>query len=226
MWGVDITKIDINTINRVKIVLGYQHNYFPEDKYQGLPIGGYTKMISKMLKHKNIKVHFNFDAAKHIKFSNGIIFNNKKTNIPVIYCGALDDLLNYKYGHLPYRSLDIKFKTFNKNHFQENAVINYPADPRMTRICEYKYMTLQIKNKATTISKEYPGAFSKTSTVFNKRYYPIINQKNIVIYNKYAKYFSKFKNFYALGRLAQYKYFDMDDAIKCAIKLAKDLANA
>jgi len=226
MWGKKFEEIDPDTISRVKIVLGYEHNYFPDDKYQGLPILGYTDMIKRMVDHPNITIHLNTNALYLLKFeSNKILLNGKELIDPLIYCGPLDEVLNYQYGMLPYRSLDILFETIGQNSYQETAVINYPADPYMTRIAEYKKMTLQTKKTNTTISKEYPGQFNLNSNKFNVRYYPIINEINNDIYNKYLCFFKKYNNFFTLGRLSQYKYFDMDDAIKEAIKLSLFLTN-
>lgn len=225
MWGLKFNQIDKSTINRVKIVLGYDHNYFPEDKYQGLPINGYTEMIKKMINHKNIHLHLNIDVKDHLKITDKMEWDKKQINGPIVYCGSLDELFNYRYGVLPYRSLNIKFQTYKLESFQQVAVINYPADQKMTRICEYKKMTFQ-KSYKTTISKEYPGKFELDSKVFNKRYYPIINSKNLSLYNKYLSLLLPFKKVYCLGRLAQYKYFDMDDAIAEAFLLAKEINNA
>ena len=224
MWGTKFEEIDPSTINRVKIILGYDHNYFPEDKYQGLPVDGYTAMIKKMLDHPNITLKLNTDALSLIKFEQDkITINGQPLTDPLVYCGSLDEAINYKWGMLPYRSLNIKFETINETKFQNTAVVNYPADPTMTRIAEYKQMTLQSKDGITTISKEYPGAFDLKSSDFNVRYYPIINAKNSELYSRYQKEFSKYSNFYPLGRLSQYRYFDMDDAIKQALDLAKRL---
>jgi len=224
MWGKKFEEIDPNTISRVKIVLGYEHNYFPDDKYQGLPIDGYTEMIKKMVNHPNITIHLNTDALDLLKFeSDHIILNGNKLKDPLIYCGPLDEALNYRYGMLPYRSLDIRFETNNQAKFQKTAVINYPAHPTMTRIAEYKQMTFQEKNNITTISKEYPGQFDLNSNIFNIRYYPIINNENISIYQRYLLEFKRYLNFYPLGRLSQYKYYDIDDAIKQAIILANNI---
>jgi len=226
MWGTKFENIDPSTINRVKIVLGYEHDYFPEDKYQGLPVNGYTDMIKKMLDHPNIHVKLNTNTLDHIKFDSQILLDGKELTCPLIYCGPLDEALNNKFGVLPYRSLNIEFETVNKDQFQQTAVVNYPADPTMTRIAEYKKMTLQNIGNVTTISREYPGAFDASSKKFNVRYYPISNPTNIALYKQYADFFKQYKNFYPLGRLSQYKYFDMDDAIEQALKLAKELINA
>lgn len=226
MWGKKLEEIDPNTINRVKIILGNEHNYFPDDKYQGLPLNGYTSMIKSMLNHKNIKVHLNVDVCKHLEFNEQILWDDKEFNEPIVYCGPLDEALDYKYGMLPYRSLDIQFETYNVSVFQEAPIINYPSHPNMTRIVDYKQMTFQKNADKSTISKEYPGQFDLNSKKFNMRFYPIVNQESIKAYDKYLSYFKKYRNFYPLGRLAQYKYFDMDDAIKQAMSLAKELLHA
>lgn len=226
MWGKKLEEIDPSTISRVKIVLGYEHNYFPDDKYQGVPIGGYTSMIKNILNHINIKVHLNTNALEHLKFNEKMLWDDQECNELIVYCGPLDEALDYKYGMLPYRSLDIKFETHNVSVYQEAPIINYPDDPSMTRIVDYKQMTFQKNVGKSTISKEYPGQFDLNSKRFSSRYYPIVNQETANLYDKYLSYFGKYKNFYPLGRLAQYKYFDMDDAIKQAISLAKEILHA
>lgn len=224
MWGKDIKDIDPNTINRVKIVLGYEHNYFPDDKCQGLPVDGYTALIKKMLDNPNICLKLNTNGLDILKFEDNKIFlDGKPTKEPIIYCGPLDEATNYKYGMLPYRSLKIDFETIKQTQYQDVAVVNYPADPKMTRIAEYKLMTLQHKEGVTTISREYPGAFDLKSKDFNVRYYAIVDDENKKLHDKYLKDFKCYPNFYPLGRLSQYKYFDMDDAIDQAMQLAKEI---
>ena len=135
MWGMKFNNVDHDIINRVKIILGYQHNYFPLDKYQGLPIGGYTSLIKKMISHKNITIKYKTNANRILKFNNkNILLNDHEIKFPIIYCGSLDELLKYKYGILGYRSLNIHFKTLPINKFQSTAVINYPNHPKITRI--------------------------------------------------------------------------------------------
>ena len=123
------------------------------------------------------------------------------------------------------KSLDIIFETHNIDSFQNTAVVNYPSDKCMTRITEYKKMTLQdIKNK-TTISKEFPGKYDKNSNRFNTPFYPINDQKNNEILNKYLNQANRLKNLVLLGRLAQYKYFDMDDVIYSCFNILDKLIN-
>lgn len=223
MWGIPIEKIDKNIINRVGITIGYERSYFPNDKYQGLPINGYTNMIRSILNHENIKIILNSKNVLKID-NNKTLINNKLIKDNIFYCGPIDELFDYVFGELPYRSLNIIFESFNKNNYQSNAVINYPSHPTMTRITEYKKMTFQNDNGWTTISKEFPGEYG-SSKKFNQRYYPIANKKSLSIYKKYVDMLKKCKNLHLLGRLAQYKYFDMDDAILEAINLAKLVIN-
>jgi UDP-galactopyranose mutase len=219
MWGIPIAQIDPNTLARVRINLSYQNNYFPLDKYQGIPVGGFTKMVSKMLKHKNIKVILNSKVKLTLK-NNQTYINNKLSKDIIFYCGSIDELCNYKFGKLPYRSLHIELETIKTTNYQSSSVINYPAHPTMTRIAEYKKLYLQnIKNR-TIISKEFPGEFNLKSKKFNQRYYPINNPANNARLQKYLDYTKSYRNLNFLGRLAQYKYFDMDDAIENAMQIA------
>ena len=219
MWGISVEEIDKNVINRVKITLGYEDSYFPLDKYQGLPTEGYTALIKNILDHKNIKVELDASLSVLKIKDNKTYIKDKLVRDPIFYCGEIDKFFEYKHGMLPYRSLDIKFETINKSSFQETAVVNYPADPIMTRIAEYKKMTLQEIDGITTISREYPNKYNPTSKIFDKPFYPINNDLTKQIYDKYLQEISNIKNFKLLGRLAQYKYYDMDDAIKNAIDI-------
>jgi UDP-galactopyranose mutase len=179
--------------------------------------------MKNMLSHKNIQLFLN-QKGKLIFKNKSIFFQNKLICSPIVFCGAIDELFNYKFGKLPYRSLNINFIHYNKNSYQKNAVINYPAHAKITRITEYKKLTQQRIN-GTTISKETPGEYSSKSKNFNHRFYPINNIFTSKIYNSYYKLASKFKNLYLLGRLAQYKYFDMDDAIFNALELSQKIIN-
>lgn len=213
MWGIDIKDIDPNIISRVKINLNRIWNYFAQDKYQGLPINGYTEMLKKMVDHENINLYLNNDVDNQISFEDELIYFNNQAPDILIYSGQIDSLFNFCFGELEYRSLDIVFETYNIDSFQNTAVVNYPNDKYMTRITEYKKMTLQNIENITTISKEFPGKYDKQSSRFNIPFYPINDKKNNEILNKYQEQASKIKNLILLGRLAQYKYFDMDDVI-------------
>ncbi len=218
MWGISAEEIDKDILKRVKINLNRIWNYFPNDKYQGLPVDGYTAMFNKMLDHKNITLHLNQDAKALITFNkNKVIFDNDENAI-VIYTGQIDDLFDYKYKRLGYRSLFIEFKTIAKPHFQEVGVINYPADPNITRITEYKYLTKQSKWNWTIISYETPGEYNPESPVFGRPFYPLCDEQNKKRAQRYFDLANKYENLHLLGRLSNYQYFDMDDAVEKAFE--------
>jgi UDP-galactopyranose mutase len=196
--------------------LGYQNNYFLNDKYQGIPCGGFTKLIKNMLVHKNIEL---IHHKPQIQFINKTVFiDQQPISGHIFYCGQIDELFNFKYGVIPYRSLNIKFMTKKNNSFQSAAIINYPAHKTMTRISEYKKINRQTTPNVTTISREYPGQYNRKSKVFGTPYYPINNSQSLMIYKKYLSHLKQYRNFHLLGRLAEYKYFDMDDAIENAMR--------
>ncbi|WP_033160090.1 UDP-galactopyranose mutase [Mycoplasmoides alvi] len=223
MWGIDIKDIDESVIARVGITLSENESYFPTAKIQGLPIGGYTKMMYKMIDHPNINLHLNVNAFDYLKIAKNQIYWNKSIcNDLIVYCGPIEALLDYKYGVLPYRSLEFKFQTFNTKRKQKFPIINLPKDKAKTRTVEYKQMTKQ-KCEKTIISTEYPGAFDINGKKWNLPYYPINNKKNNELYNKYYNELKKIKNLYLLGRLAEYKYLDMDTSILSAINMSKKI---
>jgi UDP-galactopyranose mutase len=188
-----------------------------------MPINGFSKMIEQMLKHPKINL---IKHKPQITFKNNETYINKQlVNTPIFYCGEVDKLLNYQYGKIPYRSLYFKFQTKQIDSFQPADVINYPNHPTITRVAEYKKINNQKIKDITTISYEYPGAYNINSTKFNKPYYPIHNPKNLLKYQKYVEHLQKYPNFYLLGRLAEYKYFDMDDAIDNAMSKFDNIKN-
>lgn len=221
MWNLRPDEIDESVTARIPIVLSYKNTYF-NDKYEGLPIGGYTEAFKRILDHKNIRIHLNQDAIKFVSFKEDKILINNEENI-IIYTGPLDKLFNNKYGSLDYRSLFFSFETLNTNKFQETAVVNYPADPTMTRITEYKNMTLQEISDKTVIGKEYPGTYNEKDSKWNEPYYPLATDEAREKYNKYFELSKKYTNLYLCGRMALYKYINMDQAIDEALKLADKL---
>ena len=222
MWGKTPDQIDQSVLKRVPITIGYGKRYF-SDKYEGIPKDGYTSAIKKMITHENIEIKLKVDASKLIQFKDKkVYFKNIEITCPIIYTGPLDELFNYKNDVLPYRSLDIKFKKLNQEKFQQTAVVNYPWHPTMTRITEYKHMTFE-KSKKTILSKEYPGQYRVNDKRFGIPYYPMANDESRKKYEWYLKQVKPFKNFYPLGRLANYKYLNMDQIIENALDLSNNL---
>jgi len=202
-WGLKLEDIDPAVSGRVPIVIRRDNSYFP-DKYQGIPGQGYTKMFKKMLKNKNIQVSLNTDYKK---------VKNKLKYSTLFYTGPIDEFFGYKFGRLEYRRLKIKFKTLKQEEYQPRAVVNYPNDFDFTRVTEFKKFLGQ-KNKKTTIGFEYPG--EKGFMVW-----PVLTEKNKEIFQKYWQEAEKLKekNVFFIGRLAEYKYYDMDDIVKNSLDL-------
>lgn len=212
-WGVSPNDVDGAVTARVPVYISKDNRYF-QDKYQGIPLEGYTKVVERMLDHKNIEVVLN-KPFKHLK-------NADKEYKRVFYTGAIDQYFNYELGKLPYRSVNFKFETHNQEYSQQNSVVNYPCNYDFTRIHEYKHY-LNEKSDKTVIAKEYSEAFEIGK---NERYYPIPNDANTELYNKYLEKAKNLDNVYFLGRLGDYKYYDMDKAIARAIELFEELVNA
>ncbi|MDR2681886.1 MAG: UDP-galactopyranose mutase, partial [Holosporaceae bacterium] len=155
---------------RVPIYISRDNRYF-QDKYQGIPQNGYTKMIEKMLDHPNIELVLNrpfkgIDHKDEMAFSSMI-----RNNVKIFHTGSIDEFFDYRFGQLPYRSVNFKFETHNKEFYQSNSVVNYPCNYDFTRIHEYKYY-LGDKSTRTIIAKEYAEEFEPGK---NERYYPIAN---------------------------------------------------
>lgn len=207
-WGLKPEEIDSLVTERVPVVISRDDRYF-QDKYQGIPIDGYTKMFKKMLKNKNIKIKLNIDL-KEVK--------DKIKYDLLFYTGPIDEFFGYKYGKLDYRCLKIEFKTLNQEDYQPAAVVNYPNNYNFTRITEFKKLSQQ-SFKKTTIGIEYPGIEGFMA-------WPLLNDKNRKVFQDYWKEAEKLrtKNIYFIGRLAEYKYNDMDDAVKNALDIYKGVA--
>lgn len=205
-WGQTPDEIDPSVSGRVPVYISRDDRYF-QDKYQGIPIGGYTNMVKNMLNHKNITVKLKTPFNKNMKYDR------------LFWTGSIDEFFDYKYGELPYRSERFEFITFPYSKFQDVAVVNYPCNYDFTRIGEYKYFLNDISNK-TIVSYEYPENFQRGK---NDRYYPIANSDTTALYNKYIKETKRMTNVHFFGRLGDYKYYDMDKAVARSMDLFKEV---
>ncbi len=214
-WGMKPEDIDSSVTARVPVFIGRDNRYFT-DKYQFVPKHGYTKMVENMLSHKNIKLLLNtdFKEISEIKGKDFYIFGSKFEG-KLIYTGQIDELFDYKFGELPYRSLDLRFETIDCEFYQEKAVVNYPNDYDFTRITEFKHIH-PVNTPKTVILKEYPQDYKRGK---NTPYYPFFTKENQEKYNKYLEYAKQFKNLILVGRLAEYKYYDMDDIVERALEV-------
>ncbi len=218
-WGFSPSQLGKEIMNRVPVYISFEDRYFT-DKYQYMPKNGFTEMVSNILRHPRIQLKLGRDAKKIISLYDGKIYlNDKEFDGTLIYTGCVDELFDYKFGVLPYRSLKFKFKTVKSESFQPTAVVNYTTSKKFTRITEFSKFTCEPKDK-TVIVKEYSKRFKKGKNI---PYYPIPVEKNFIHHKKYAEEAKKYQNLYLLGRLAEYKYINMDDAVKNAMDLYRKL---
>ena len=221
-WNIPIEQVDTSVINRVPVILGYDDRYF-QDKYQFMPKNGYNEIFENMLSHKNIDIELQKDAKDLLEIKNNKIYvDGLEYKGEVIYSGALDELLSYQYGALPYRSLNLEFTDYKENYYQPSSVVNYPNDEKFTRITEFKYLSNQIVKDNTTILREYPLTYDYKNSK-HIPYYAILNDENKKLYEKYYSLVKDIKNFHLCGRLAEYKYYNMDAVIKRALELYREI---
>ncbi len=200
-WGVYPDELNPQVTRRIPVRFNRDTRYF-SDIYQGIPKYGYTRMFEKMLDNKNIYILLNTnykDVIQSIEFDK------------FIFTGAIDYYFDYRFGELPYRSIDFSFKTLEVEKYQNAAVVNYPNDHDYTRITEFKYFYFQ-KHHKTTICYERPKSAGHP-------YYPIPMPENEDLYLKYKKEAEKLENTYFVGRLAQYKYLNMDRVVANALEV-------
>ena len=221
-WDMKVEELDSAVSARVPVNTSYDDRYF-NDTYQYMPKEGYTKLIEKMLDNEHIEVLLNTNVTNILKLDDGTIYYN---GVPftgdVYYTGALDELFDYKHGELPYRSLDLILERLNRT-FQNAATENYPEnDVKFTRITEYKHFMEDEPKGVTYIHTEYSFPYKRNGEVGNVPYYPIIKDENQALYETYVKEASKYPKLHLIGRLAEYKYYNMDVIVLKALEMCKD----
>ena len=220
-WGQTPEEIDPNTTARVPVFLSRDDRYF-QDTYQGMPTDGYTPIFEKILDHPNITVELGTDAATRLTLTEGkIMLDGAEFTGTVIFTGQADELFGFRFGRLPYRTLDFGFETLPMDDFQGYGTVNYTVDEPYTRITEFKRLTGQEKPGVTTIMKEFSKSY--TGAAGEIPYYAIINPENNALYAKYKAEADGYPNLHLLGRLAEYKYYNMDAIILRALELVDRL---
>lgn len=220
-WGTTPEEIDPATTARVPVFLSRDCRYF-QDTYQGMPLSGYTPLFQQMLEHPNIEVRLNVNAADLLDLrGETLLFDEKPFTGPVVYTGAADELFGCVYGRLPYRTLDFRFETLPLDSFQSRGTVNYTVDEDFTRITEFKKLTGQQTAGVTTIVREYSRPY--TAAIGETPYYAIINEENNALYAKYAALAARHENLHLLGRLAEYRYYNMDAIVARALALSDAL---
>jgi UDP-galactopyranose mutase len=204
-WGLDPSELDASVAARIPTRNNRDDRYFT-DTYQAMPLHGYTRLFENMLSHPNIKVMLSTD------------YKDVEDLIPfkkMIYTGPVDYYFDYCYGHLPYRSIDFKFETYETDIFQATGTINYPNEHPYTRVTEFKYLTGQ-KHSKTSLVYEYPVEDGDP-------YYPVPRPENAELYKKYQKLAAATPDVYFTGRLATYKYYNMDQVVAQSLTLFKKI---
>lgn len=220
-WGQTPEEISPEVTGRVPVVISYDNRYF-KDKYQSVPVDGFTPMFAAMLDHPNIEVRTGVDCSDVLDFEDGkIYFEKAEFTGDLVYTGALDELFDCKFGRLPYRSLNFQFEHLDQDSFQDHSVVNYTVSEDFTRITEFKFLTGQKDTDGTTIVREYPFAY--TGAEGEIPYYAILNAENEALYEKYRLLTEDFDKFHLLGRLAEYKYYNIDAMCRKAMELAEEI---
>lgn len=208
-WGKSAKELPPFIINRLPVRMTYDNNYF-NDKYQGIPEGGYNQIFDKLL--NRVDVILNVDYFEH---------KNELQSIAnrIVFTGMIDEFYDYCFGKLEYRSLRFENEILDIDNYQGSAVVNYTdSETPYTRIIEHKHFEFGTQKK-TVITREYPCSFNKT----NEPYYPVNDNKNNKVYKRYKQISQKEDKIIFGGRLGNYKYYDMDDVIYNALKLVKNI---
>ena len=210
-WGRRATELPAFIIRRLPVRFTYDNNYF-DDNYQGIPMGGYTGMIEGMLEGTEVRLQENVLEKREYYQS---------LAETVIYTGMIDEYFDYCFGELEYRSLRFETEILEEENYQGNAVVNYTEyEIPYTRIIEHKHFEYGTQPK-TVITREYPQSWQKG----DEPYYPMSDEKNIKLYEKYQELARREGNVIFGGRLGQYKYFDMDDTVEAALQCAREHIN-
>jgi UDP-galactopyranose mutase len=205
-WGLDPSELDASVTSRVPVRTNRDDRYFT-DTYQVMPLHGYTRMFERMLSHPNIKILLNADYRE---------IEGTIPHAEVIFTGPVDEYFEYRFGPLPYRSLEFKFETRNVPVAQSAPVVNYPNENAYTRVTEFKYLTGQEHPKTTLVYEYAKGS--------GDPYYPVPRPENAALYKKYQELAASTPGVYFLGRLGTYKYYNMDQVVAQALTAYSKLA--
>ncbi len=207
-WGKDPSELDAQVTARIPVRTNRDDRYFT-DSFQSMPKHGYTKMFENMLDHSNIQIELGSDyrdVVKNVKFRE------------IIYTGPVDEYFDFRFGELPYRSLRFQHETLHREYLQPVAVVNYPNDHAYTRVTEFKHLTGQV-HRHTSVVYEFPASEGDP-------YYPVPTPENAALYKRYAELAEATKRVHFVGRLATYRYYNMDQVVAQALTLCKQLAAA
>lgn len=223
-WGMKPEEVDISVLKRVPVRLDYKEMYFT-DKYECMPVGGYTSFIRNLLDHPNIDV-VHGDATAMIQLdakAGAVLFKGTdvENDCRFVYTGAIDELFGYRKGALPYRSLNFEYERKSVDSYQNAPIVAYPQVEGFTRITEFKKLPEQHAGGITVIAKEYPRKYEPAGGI--DPYYPIPTKESAALYKQYEDEASQYKNLILCGRLADYKYYNMDQAIAAVLSKVRQM---
>ena len=223
-WGKTPDQIDPAVTGRVPVFVGDDDRYFPQALHQGMPAVSYTALFERMLDHDLISVFLGVDARDVMHVTDTTVeVCGRSYGGEVVYTGALDELFGMDLGALPYRTVDMVFETLEKERFQPVGTVNYTVSENFTRITEFKNMTGQVAPGRTTILREYSRSY--LPGVGETPYYVVNDPENLELYGKYRARVEGILNFHAVGRLAEYRYYDMDGVTASALELSDEIIN-
>ena len=219
-WGVSPAEIDPSVLKRVPLRFSYKEGYF-DDPYQVMPVHSFTRFFENLLDCPNIEVRLGANALDRLSVSGStLLLDGAETTIPVIYTGALDELFGHIYGRLPYRSLQFEWRYSQQDSFQPAPVVAYPQEEGYTRITEYKKLPAQDK-PGSSYAVEYPLPYKEGETT--EPYYPLLTQESQERYRRYRELAEMIPNLFFCGRLGNFKYYNMDEALEAALEICKVL---
>jgi UDP-galactopyranose mutase len=219
-WGCAPEKISTEVMGRVPVFVSRDDRYF-QDTYQVVPKEGYSKMFKNILDHPNIHPLLNTDYKDVVSVdaeSGEISLFGNHFDGDLIFTGMIDELFGFRFEELPYRTLDFHFETLQRAYFQEVGTVNYPNNYDFTRITEFKRIHDQ-QTKNTTILREYPRDYQGVGQEDDTPCYPVFKDENTIRYNQYQEFASQFPHITLVGRLAEYRYYDMDDMVARALEI-------
>lgn len=222
-WGCQVEEIAPEVTARVPIHISRDNRYF-QDRYQAVPKHGYSKIFEKMLNHPNISLLLNTDFKQILTLdlsTQAMSLFGAPFHGQLIYTGLIDELFDYRYGKLPYRSLQFEFEHLAQDWFQETTTVNYPNDYDYTRITEFKHIHRPAVS-GTTVVREFPQDYDHADPQKNIPYYPVFTETNTQRFQQYWQLAQQFERITLVGRLAEHRYYDMDDIVERALQVYAD----
>lgn len=224
MWDIPLEKVDRYVLERRSMVIGYDERMTHYD-FQGLPKEGFTKLFEKLLSHEKIEVLLNTDALEHMTFQGEQVRYDGQEVDCLIFTGPIDELFGFKFGKLPYRSLDIRWEYYpDTDSVLPTEGCAYPQAPDFVRKTEYRKMMFDTTGlKGSVVSTEYPLPYCREAEKGNEPYYPVVTEESTAIYRKYVEEAKKYGNIFLCGRLAEFRYIDMHTCIEHALQYFEEV---